>query len=211
MKSVLSSFIVIGLMAVLTSCGGGAKTSSENGTEVVSTEGTPVTYAVNASDSEVSWKGEVAGVYGHNGVINIAEGSVTAKGNTITGGEVVIDMTSIQPLDTASYTSSGKTPQDLVDHLTTGDFFLVEEYPTATFVIKSHTGNKLVGDLTIRGNTNEEEATITSLEVTDNGLSAKADLVFDRQKYEVAWVHYMKDMILSDDITIGISLSAKAE
>ncbi len=211
MKSVLSSIMVISAMAVLTSCGGGAKTSSENGAEVASAEGAEITYAVNTSASEVSWKGEVAGVYGHNGVINIAEASVTAKGNTITGGKVVIDMTSIQPVDTAAYTASGKTPQDLVDHLTTGDFFLVEEYPTATFVIKSHTGNKLVGDLTIRGNTNEEEATITSLEVTDNGLTAKADLVFDRQKYEVAWVHYMKDMILSDDITIGISLSAKAE
>lgn len=210
MKSILNSFLVIGMMALISSCGGG-KATAETETASEPVEGAEVTYTVNAAASEVAWKGEVAGVYGHNGVINIAEGAVSAKGSTITGGTLVIDMTSIQPLDTASYTASDKVPQDLVDHLTTGDFFMVEEFPTATFVIKSHVGDKLIGDLTIRGNTKEEEATITSVEVAENGLSATADLVFNRQDYEVAWVHYMKDMILSDDITIGITLSANAE
>ena len=47
------------------------------------------------------------------------------------------------------------------------------------------------------------------MEATPEGLKAEAKLVFDRQKYDVAWIHFMKDMILSDDIQINISLSGK--
>lgn len=209
MKSNITIF-ALGAMLVFASCGGGKK-SSETASETPTTSDAPeVTYTVSPAESTVAWKGEVAGVYGHNGVINISDATISAKGNTLTGGKVVIDMTSIQPTDSASYTD-GKTPQDLVDHLSTGDFFLVEEYPTATFVIKSHTGDKLIGDLTVRGITKEEEATITSLNVTESGLTGSADLVFDRQDYDVKWVHFMKDMVLSDDIQLTIDLTASAK
>ena len=43
----------------------------------------------------------------------------------------------------------------MVGHLSNGDFFLVEEYPTATFAIKSMADGVITGDLTIRGNTKE--------------------------------------------------------
>ena len=151
--------LLVAASLVVTSCGGGSsKEATEESTETEATESNDVsaTFAITTDESVVAWKGEVAGVYGHNGVINVQEGSVSVEGGKITGGEVVIDMTSIQPLDTASYEASGKTPQDLVDHLSTGDFFLVEEFPTASFVIRSHAEGQLIGDLTIRGNTNEE-------------------------------------------------------
>lgn len=198
------------LALVFAGCSGGSSKESssavaEEASETISVE---ATFAVNTNESEVAWKGEVAGVYGHNGVINIQDGSFTVADGKISGGSVVIDMTSIQPLDTASYTASGKTPQDLVDHLSTGDFFLVEEFPTASFVVKSHEANQLVGDLTIRGNTNEETIEVSSLEVTEEGLVGEGTLVFDRQKYEVSWAHYIQDYILSDDIQITLSIVA---
>ena len=85
----------------------------------------------------------------------------------------------------------------------------LDEYPTATFVVKSQEGDKLIGDLTIRGKTNEETATINALEATPEGVKADVKLVFNRQKYDVAWVHFMKDMILSDDIQINVTLTGK--
>lgn len=199
------------LAVIMTACGGG-KTSTESkettaDAPVVVEE---VTYAVDKGASEVAWSGEVAGVYGHNGVVGISEGTVTAKGDQVTGGKIVIDMTVIQPLDSASYTEEeGHTAADLVGHLSTGDFFLVEEYPTSSFVIKSHEGSTLVGDLTVRGITKEEKATVTSLEITPEGLVGSADLVFNRQDYDVKWVHFMKDMVLSDDIKIKLDIVAK--
>lgn len=185
--------------------GGSADTSSDKVSDAVA-----VDYSVDKENSVVSWSGEVAGVYGHNGVIDISEGSISVIGDSIVGGKIVINMTTIQPRDSASYKDEdGRRASDLVGHLSTGDFFLVESFPTSSFIIKKHEGNKLIGDLTVRGITKEETATITSIENGPEGFKATADLVFDRQDYKVSWVHFMKDMVLSDDIKIGLEIYAK--
>ena len=204
-----SLLLSLAIAALFAACSGGGQqesTSEEASEETASTDAS-ATFAVNAGDSEVAWKGEVAGVYGHNGIINVQEGSISVAGGKVTGGEVVIDMTSIQPLDSASY-SEENSAQDLVNHLSTGDFFLVEEFPTASFVIKSHNENQLVGDLTIRGITSEETVDLSSLEISESGLVGAGTLVFDRQKYDVKWEHYVQDYILSDDISLTLSISA---
>ena len=207
----LITAVALGMFA----CGGNTE-AKEPVTEEAAVETTEaveaVTYTVNAASSFVGWKGEVAGAYGHNGSIAISEGSLDLAGKSLVGGKVVVDMTTIVPLDSASYKpedseDKGKA-SELVGHLSTGDFFLVETYPTATFVIKSMTDNKIVGDLTIRDKTNEETVDVSEFNVTEEGVSAKGTLVFDRQKYDVAWKHYMKDMILSDDIALELSIEA---
>ena len=150
-------------VALLTACGGGQNTAKEEKT--AEPAATTATYTVDATASVVKWSGEVAGVYGHNGLISVKEGQIVTTGDQITGGSVVIDMTTIIPTDSASYKDEdGRRASDLVGHLSTGDFFLVEEFPTASYVIKSQTGNELVGDLTIRGITKEVKATLTSSE-----------------------------------------------
>lgn len=207
------NYLVIAAIAtfLFASCSGGSSNQSSDATEEATESAAAAveaTFSVNTDESVVAWKGEVAGVYGHNGVINVQEGSLSTTDGKITSGEVVIDMTSIQPLDTASYTASGKTPMDLVNHLSTGDFFLVEEFPTSSFVVKSHDGNQLVGDLTIRGNTNEETIDLSLLEISESGIVGAGTLVFDRQKYEVSWEHYIQDYILSDDIAITLNIVA---
>ena len=210
----LITAIALGMFA----CGGNSETKesvveegavTEEATEAVES----VTYGIDSEASFVGWKGEVAGAYGHNGEISISEGSLDLAGESLTGGQVVIDMTTIVPLDSASYKpedsdEKGKA-SELVGHLSTGDFFLVETYPTATFVIKSMVDNKIVGDLTIRDKTNEETVDLSEFNVTEEGIVGKGTLVFDRQKYDVAWKHYMKDMILSDDISLELSIVAK--
>jgi len=40
-------------------------------------------------------------------------------------------------------------------------------------------------------------------------MTANGTLVFDRQKYDVAWEHFLEDTVLSDDITLEITLVAK--
>jgi polyisoprenoid-binding protein YceI len=207
--SLLSALVIA---MVFASCSGNKSQESTESTETENTETTEAmeaTFAVDPEASVVAWKGEVVGVYGHNGVIGIQNGSISAKGEQLTGGEIVIDMTTIVPLDSASYKDEdGSRASDLVGHLSTGDFFLVEEYPTASFKIKSHSGNQLVGDLTIRGNTKEETAEIKALNVSEDGLTGEATLVFNRQEYDVNWEHFVKDYVLSDDITIDLTIVA---
>ncbi len=202
-----SHFTALAISSLLFACG----KPSENKTETTENDAaTSVSYKISPQESTVTWLGEVAGVYGHDGTIKITEGNVTVEGSQITAGSVTIDMTSIAPANPDQYKDEdGKRASDLKAHLSTGDFFLVNEFPTATFTVKSHQGDKLVGDLTIRGNTNEATATITAMEAMEQGMTAQVKLVFDRQKYDVAWVHFMKDMVLSDDIQLNISLTGK--
>lgn len=197
---------------LFTACTGKENKQAEanEGTEAGAPSGEATSYAIDDEASEVAWKGEVAGVYGHHGVIDVAEGTIEATGDQITGGKIVIDMSSIVPLDSGSFKDEeGSRITDLQGHLMTGDFFLVEEHPTSTFEIKSHEGNKLVGDLTIRGNTKEETVELSSLEMTADSLSGTGILVFNRQDYDVNWKHFVQDYVLSDDIEIKLDMVAR--
>lgn len=173
--------------------------------EVVET----VTYSVVPEESEATWKGGVVGgVYGHNGTLAVSEGSLEVAGSELVGGEIVIDMTTITPTD--SNYQEDKTPEMLVGHLSTGDFFLVDSFPTAKFVIKEYKEGKVIGDLTIRDNTNEETVEVTSWDVAEDGtVSGTASFKFDRQKYDVAYKSTMKDVVIKNDIEVTVSLTAK--
>ncbi len=190
--------------AILTSCGGSSTT------ETVAVESTKTdTLSLDVAASKVNWKGEVAGVYGHSGTINVKSGSIYVSDSAILGGEFEIDMKSIVPTDSGYTTEKGHTAADLVGHLSTADFFASDSFPTADFVISSVEGNNLKGTLTVRGKSNEETITVDSFKNVNGVVKASGKLVFNRQKYGVAWVHFMKDMILSDDITLNISIEAK--
>jgi polyisoprenoid-binding protein YceI len=204
---ITTQITALAIASILYACGPASEKNTEN-TETGT--GTAVSYTITPQESTVTWRGEVAGVYGHDGAITINEGSATVQDGKITAGTITIDMTSIEPANPETYANEdGKRASDLKAHLSTGDFFLVEEFPAATFVVKSHDGDILTGDLTIRGKTNEETATVSTLEATAEGMKLEAKLVFNRQKYDVAWVHFMQDMILSNDIQLNISVTGK--
>lgn len=168
-------------------------------------------YAVDASTSNITWAGHTSGakVYGHHGNIALSGGMFTVKGGMLTGGKFEVNMKSITPLD-SNYAPDGSkegTKANLMMHLTTGDFFLTDSFPTATFVVKSVEGNTATGELTVKGKTNEEK--ITDIAMTEENGKAKATgkLVFDRQKYGVSWKHFLKDVLLADDIELNVELT----
>jgi polyisoprenoid-binding protein YceI len=202
MKKIFLSVFALASLAVV-SCGGGAET------EVTETPVADTTvYVADAAASMVNWRGEVAGVYGHEGNINLQSGEVMVSDSQVIGGQFVIDMKTIQPTDSASYNEENSMA-DLVAHLAQADFFATDSFPTAMFVIKSINGNTATGDLTVRGITNEETLNIETMNITDTDVNMAGTLVFNRQKYNVKWVHYMKDMVLSDDIAIKFNVTAK--
>ena len=206
-KTILGAFALASM--ALVSCGEGETTETNNQEaatepEVVET----VTYMADAGNSDVNWKGEVVGVYGHEGIIEMKSGEVMVEGDQIVGGNFVIDMTTIWPTDSASY-SEENPAEKLVGHLGTDDFFSVDQFPTSSFEIKSVNGNEITGDLTVKGQTHEETLEVENIEMTDDGMMMSGKLVFDRQKYGVSWEHYVKDYVLSDDIVITYNLVAK--
>ncbi|WP_033418052.1 YceI family protein [Cytophaga aurantiaca] len=191
------------LAAVMFAC------NSEKKADVVAVDslGTEATYTADTAASLIRWEGNMGGkfVYKHFGTLKISEGTFTAKGLQITGGSFTANLKSINPTD-SNYTE--KTPRvGLIGHLGGADFFAVDSFPTATFVIKSVNGNSATGDLTLRGKTNSE--TVTDIVVdTTAGVKATGKLVFNRQKYGVAY-KAAKDLLLSDDITLDIALVGK--
>lgn len=169
------------------------------------------TYTVDATNSKVMWAGTMVGVYTHTGTLNIVEGSIMTKGGQLSGGSFVVDMTTMAPSDT-NYNTTDHTKDGLVGHLSSAEFFDVAGNPKATLTITAVTGNTATADLTIRGKTNPENITDIVITPGEGGLmKATGKLVFDRQKYDVAWKATMKDMVLQDNIELTVELVGKAQ
>jgi polyisoprenoid-binding protein YceI len=172
-------------------------------------------YAIDAATSTINWAGNVTGakVYGHTGTIAFNSGEFTVQGGMLKSGSFEVNMNSITPTD-ANYAPDGSkegTKAHLVGHLSTADFFDSANHPTAKLTITGGSGNTATADLTIRGTTNAE--TITDIVITENAdgtVKASGKLVFDRQKYGVAWKHFMKDAILADNIELTVELNGKS-
>ncbi len=106
---------------------------------------------IDTAASEVMWEGTMVGMYSHNGTVNLNSGNVTVADGKITGGTFEIDLTSIAPTDENYKPEEDNTPEKLVGHLSSEDFFNVSEHPTAQFEITGSEGNTVMGNLTDSG------------------------------------------------------------
>lgn len=184
------------------------KPAEETTAVAVDSTGTEATYTVNTDNSSfVLWKGVMLGVKEHTGKVSFKEGSVTVKGGQLVSGNFTVDLGTIAPLDT-NYNEKS-TKEKLIGHLSSVDFFDVANFPTASFVVKTVSGNTATGTLTIRGKSNEETLSNIVISETDGTLKASGQLKFDRKKYDVKFDMPMKDMVISNDIELSIELTGK--
>ena len=170
------------------------------------------TYAVDAASSKLMWTGTMLGIKSHNGLVSVSEGTFTAKGGSLTGGKFAVDLKTIAPLDTnyAPDDAEKGTKAMLIGHLQSPDFFAVDSFPTAQFVVTSVEGTTATGDLTVRGRTHSEQVTDITVTESEGKATATGKLVVDRQKYGVAWSSGMKDAVLSDDIELEFEITGMA-
>src|SRR4051794_13913776 len=110
-------------------------------------------FKIVAVQSGIDWTGrKITG--SHNGTLAIKEGILVLNdGNLISGG-FVADTTSIKILD---ITDPGANAQ-LAGHLASDDFFAIEQYPEASFIIASAT-RKENNTYTINGNLSIKDIT----------------------------------------------------
>jgi polyisoprenoid-binding protein YceI len=136
---------------------------------------------IKTEASKVVWKGyKVTG--SHEGTIAIQSGNLVFEADKLTGGEFVIDMTTINNTDL-----DGGAKGKLEGHLKSDDFFGVESHPTAKLVFTNVTSSgknayTVTGDLTIKGKTNPVNFTMSIY-----GNKATASLKIDRTKYDVKY------------------------
>ena len=180
----------------------------------VSVAGTPkkgekkaVTLAVDTKASKIHWLAKkVTGQ--HEGTINLASGALVANGTKLTGGEFVIDMKSIVCTD---LTDEGYNKK-FIGHITQGDFFEVEKYPTSTFKITKVNGTNLTGDLTMHGIT-KSITFPAKIAVVGGKISATASIPVDRTDFGVKYgskkfFESIGDKAIDDIFNLDITLVA---
>lgn len=151
-------------------------------------------YALDVNASAVEWNGRFSvGDRGHNGTVDLQEGWMSVEDGELTGGEAVIDMSTITAYNYNVPIGGSEIVSRLVTHLQSEDFFAVETYPAATFTI---TGVQpattesatyiLTGNMTIKDQTHEitVPATFTT---TEAGYELRADFEIDRSRWDVRY------------------------
>ncbi len=187
----------------------GKKAETTDSVEATSTVGAGASLAVDTAASTVVWTGrKVSGQ--HHGDVKISSGSLTVDGGKLTGGNFVIDLTTINTQDL-----SGEYKGKLDGHLKSEDFFDVANHPQATFEVTSvgegtEPGVVTVsGNLTIRGVSKNITFDARVDEATDTSVKASADFNIAREDWGVSYAGQADDLI-SKEINLKITLVAGA-
>tara|TARA_R110002051_G_scaffold55112_2_gene102914 strand:+ start:8041 stop:8622 length:582 start_codon:yes stop_codon:yes gene_type:complete len=162
---------------------------------------------IKVSESTVTWKGyKVTGA--HNGSINLKSGHLEMNGKKLTGGEFVVDMTTI----TVNDLEAGQGKEKLEGHLQSADFFGVESNPTSKLVftsVKPMNDNSytVTGDLTIKGITKPVTLVVSMFE-----NKATATVKIDRTKFDIkygsgSFFDNLGDKAIYDDFDLVVDLA----
>jgi polyisoprenoid-binding protein YceI len=166
-----------------------------------------VTLAVDTKASKIHWLAKkVTGQ--HEGTINISSGSLVADGAKVVGGDFVIDMKSIVCTDITNEEYNKK----FISHITTGDFFEVEKFPTSTFKITKVSGNNITGDLTLHGVT-KSVTFPAKISAVGGKVSATASIPVDRTDFGVKYgskkfFESIGDKAIDDVFNLDVTLVA---
>jgi len=212
------SILLLALLVTLNSC----KSSSSSDTTTTTSPSHGKEFKIDVARSELKWQVFKAGG-SHQGIVPILDGSVFIDGNNITGGKVTLDMKNLQVTDL-----EGEDKQALEEHLKgykpgkEDDFFNVNQYPTATYVIKGSTPvsgdpeatHMVNGELTMRditkpvafkikldtgaGNAVKITAPQFSIDRTEWGIKFQSKKFFDN----------LKDDFVYDEIKLEMTVGA---
>jgi polyisoprenoid-binding protein YceI len=189
MKKTLFYVAGIAALSMLASCGGNSQ-QSENADSAAQAGENAGTYAVDAANSSLEWRGsKIIAASEHKGTIGIKEGSLSVEGGKVVAGSFVIDMNSIKNTD---LTDTGYQKK-LVGHLMAEDFFNVAKFPTGKFEIvsveeKASEGNthEVSGNLTLRDSTRKITFPAT-IKVEGNTVTATGKATINRFEWGITY------------------------
>ncbi|HCY00754.1 MAG TPA: hypothetical protein DG754_11495 [Bacteroidales bacterium] len=220
-KILIASFV--GLTTILASCMQNPQGEKAKTGESAKIEKFDAKYKQDVAPSKISieWLGtKPTGT--HNGTINLEKGEIYIDEGKLLGGKFIIDMNSIVILDL----KDPEMNQNLLNHLKSPDFFLVDSFPTALFEFSTITPfdknrvityetrptHEIEGNLTIRGIT-KNISFPAYIEMTDRGLKATTpQFLINRTNWNVNYgsksiFGNLKDNFVHDEIGITIKLS----
>lgn len=206
-KLFFPAVLALAMIAASCSLGDQKQTSDSASDEKTTVEISSVN--LDPENSMVVWSGTMLGIYTHEGTLDLSQAELTMNDGKISGGNFTVDMNSMVATDENYNPEEGSTPEKLIGHLKSPDFFDVENYPTATFEITAVDATTVSGMLTLRGITHEETVQNVSMAKIGEQVKISGDMTIDRKKYDVSWDSPMQDRVLSDDIKLEIRLIGK--
>ncbi len=182
------------------------------------------TYVIEPQSSEVRWKGSKP-TGEHNGIVPISAGTVTVADGNITSGTVEINMDGITAID-----MDADSKMKLEAHLKgkdpgkEEDFFNVDKYPKATYVINSASKldndpdgtHMLNGTLTIK-DISKPVSFKAKVNIADGRLSAVTpEFSVDRTEYDIKFkskkfFNNLRDDFVNDEFKLRISVNANKQ
>ena len=172
-------------------------------------------YKVDTKKSKVIWTGSKIGGR-HEGTVKIKSGTITFnKNGYLSGAEIIVDMTTIECTDL----KDKELNQKLVNHLKSADFFEVDKYPEAKFVItkpdrRLNQDYMVIGKLTIKDKVSEVKVPTTLIFDKDNkSFTTTVSLVFDRTKHDIKYgsekfFKNLGDKAIYDEVDLLVEIHA---
>ena len=150
------------------------------------------TLVLDTTASVIHWKGtKFWGLGKHEGTLRLANGYVVLDRGRVAIARFVADMRTIEVTDIPVHEPVPRNR--LRRHLMDEDFFAVERYPTATFVLRAadaheeDSGFRLTGDLTMRGVTHPIAVDVAVDASADGSLHATSRFRINRHDWGVSF------------------------
>lgn len=218
---ILNVFAIVAVCMAVISCKSDKKNeTAANDAETAAEASTEAAkFMINTENSSINWEGKKP-TGTHTGTVNLESGVVRVDGEDVSGS-FLIDMNSITVTDL-----DGDQKMSLEQHLKgtvegkEGDFFNVQDYPTAAFEITGVTekdGKKMMaGNLTLRDVKKNIEFPVM-YEVSGNTMTLDTEpFTIDRTDWNVNYgsksvFDNLGDKFINDDIQLEIHLEASQQ
>ena len=172
------------------------------------------TFAV--TEGTVYWQGKKALGNPHNGTIKVATGELMVNQGRLLSGNITLDMTSIA----VTNLNDGGEKRDLESHLKDKDFFEVQKFPQAEFVITEVLPSNLPafnwvvrGDLTIKDKSHPVNIPVKMTIDGDKLEATSATFPINRTQWGINFrsgtLGTAKDKVVEDVVPLSLVLKAR--
>ncbi len=164
------------------------------------------TWTIDNVHSKVGFSVTHMAVAETEGKFNEYQGAVVTKSDNFDGAEVTFTA-KVASIDTDNERRDG--------HLKSADFFDAEKFPELSFkgnLVKSGSGYKLKGDLTMKGVTKQVEFDVKGGQVVNTGRGMKSGFKFtgtiNRQDYGLTWSNKTPggEMVVGDEVELNVKV-----
>jgi polyisoprenoid-binding protein YceI len=158
---------------------------------------------IDTQQSIIRWKGtKMLYTRSHEGTIRFKSGELSLNGNDITGGRLVVDMTTIEITDIPPHEPVPRN--NLKAHLESD--FETARFSTASLSIKKATTDMLCADLTIKGITRE----VCFRPVQTNTKSWNTNLIIRRSDFAIGEQgSWLEKRLVDQEIELLVDLRIK--